>query len=204
MQKLIKITLILLFSTVINSSAMDKDEVFNKLKKDYGSLKSLHLIFSINDNTNEFGEIYAERGGKMQLSLKDNIIVSDGKTIWNINPGNTVAISNYEESKDLTLESIFFDLMNDLVPITYSQVNSTNSKDKYSLKLRPKDNSNYKNRLKFLTIYFDSNSMISRILIDSPSGVSEYSVSQLEKNPKINENRFQYKPTDNIEVIDFR
>lgn len=183
---------------------MDKDEVFNKLKKDYGSLKSLHLIFSINDNTNEFGEIYAERGGKMQLSLKDNIIVSDGKTIWNINPGNTVAISNYEESKDLTLESIFFDLMNDLVPITYSKVNSTNSKDKYSLKLRPKDNSDYKNRLKFLTIYFDSNSMISRILIDSPSGVSEYSVSQLEKNPKINENRFQYKPTDNIEVIDFR
>lgn len=204
MQKLIKILFVILLSNVISVYALDKDELFNSLRKEYSELKTIHILFSINDNSNQYGEIYAERGGKMQLSLKNNIIISDGKTIWNINPGSSVAISNYEDSKELTLENIFFDLMEELEPITYTKVTSTNSKDKYNLKLKPKENSNYKSRLKFLTLYFDSNSSLSRILIDSPSGVSEYAIDLLEKNPKINKSRFTYTPTKDVEVIDFR
>lgn len=187
---------------VSNVFALDKQSVFSNLKAEFDNLTSVHIVFSIGDNA--FGELYAAKGGKMQLSLKNNIIISDGKTIWNVNPNSTVAISNYEKNDELSLESIFFEVIDELYPVSYSNVSITNTSDKYKLVLKPNSKSKFNDRLNSLTIYFNGQNYISRLLIDTPNGTSEYVVNLLEKNPKIAQSKFTYVPQKGIEVIDFR
>ena len=130
--------------------------------------------------------------------------ISDGETIWNVNPGYSATVSNYEDTKDMTLESIFFGLMNELEPITYTSLKNTSSSETYSLKLKPKNNSDYKQQLKYITLNFDKSNNLKRVIVDSPNGIIDYSIRFLEKGIKIDPNKFRYTPTDDIEVIDLR
>ena len=198
--------LVLLFLLNLSSSIAQNDKVsfFEKLKSEYSNITSVHLIFGMNEADNKSAELYAEKGGKMRLSLKGNIIISDGETIWNVNPGYSATVSNYEDTKDMTLELIFFGLMNELEPITYTSLKNTSSSEKYSLKLKPKNNSDYKQQLKYITLNFDKSNNLKRVIVDSPNGIIDYSIRFLEKGIKIDPNKFRYTPTDDIEVIDFR
>lgn len=208
MQKLNKILPIILFLSFISlsiSKDMDKDDLFNKLKKEYSKMETVHLLFSMGEKSGLFGELYAQKGGKMRLSLRSNIIVSDGATIWNINPGSSVSISDYESSNEFSLENIFFDLIKELEPIDLKAVNKSNSSEKYNLLLKPKDNSNYKEKLKSLNLYFDSEQNITKVNVLGLDGSSTlYYIKSLDINPKISSEKFTYKPDGNIEVIDFR
>ena len=208
MQKLNKILpIILLFSfiSISLSKEMSKDEMYNNLSKKYSNLETVHLLFSIDNNSKLYGELYAKKGGKMQLSLKDNIIISDGNSIWNINPGSSVSISDYEMTSDFSLETIFFNLIKELEPYSLTSINKSNSSDKYNLKLVPKGQSSYKEKIKSLNLYFDSSQKMTKVFVQSQDGSSlNYVIELLEVNPNISNEKFTYKPDGNLEVIDFR
>ena len=205
MQNLSKILLLLFVaSATITFAQNDKESVFEALKTEYNSINSIHIIFGMSEMNQRVAELYAKKGGKMHLSLKDNIIISDGATIWNISPGVSATVSDYEDSKDMTLETIFFGLMDELEPITYSELTNTSNNEKYSLKLKPIVRSEYSNKLKYLTLYFGKNNNLVRVLADTPNGVMNYNIKLIEKDPKIDSNKFVYTPANDIEVIDFR
>lgn len=205
MQRLSKILVLLLVVSVSVALAQnDKESVFNELKSEFNSINSIHVIFGMSEMNEKAAELYAKKGGFMRLSLKDNVIISDGETIWNISPGVSATVSDYEDSKDLTLETIFFGLLEELEPITYSALKNTSNNEKYSLKLKPKVRSEYSDQLKYLTLYFGSNKELLRVTVDTPNGIMNYNIKLLEKNPKIDSSKFVYTPTKDIEVIDFR
>lgn len=183
----------------------NKDELFGNLQKEFKNLETVHILFSMSEGSNLMGELHAKKGGKMRLSLKDNIIISDGKSIWNVNPGSSVSISDYETTSDFSLENVFFDLVEELEPISYSTLNKSNSAEKYSLKLAPKKNSKYKQRIKYMNLYLNSSSDFTRVQIMSNDGSSmTYVIKSLEINPKIGNDKFTFKPSQDLEVIDFR
>lgn len=200
--------LILLFVSMFYfgfAKETNKDELFAKLQKEFKNLESVHILFSMSEGSNLMGELHAKKGGKMRLSLKDNIIISDGKSIWNVNPGSSVSISDYEASSDFSLENIFFDLVEELEPISYSSLSKTNSSEKNSLKLAPKKNSKYKDRIKYMNVYLNSSSDFTRIqIISNDSSSMTYVIKSLEINPKIGNDKFTFKPSPDLEVIDFR
>lgn len=205
LNKILPIILLLSFISLSISKEMDKNDLFNKLKKEYYKIETVHLLFSMDEKSRLFGELYAQKGGKMRLSLNSNIIISDGATIWNINPGSSVSISNYESSNEFSLENIFFDLIKELEPIDLKAVNKSNSSEKYNLLLKPKDNSTYKEKLKSLNLYFDSKQNITKVNVLGLDGSSTlYYIKSLDLNPKFSSEIFTYKPDGNIEVIDFR
>jgi outer membrane lipoprotein-sorting protein len=205
MLKLNKIVLIIfLLSTALSFAQNDKESVYKTLKSEYSGLNTVHIIFGMSEMNEKSAELYAMKGGKMHLSLKNNVIISDGKSIWNISPGVSATVSDYEDSKEMTLESIFFGLMDELVPITYSSLKNTSNKEKYSLKLKPKERSEYAEQLRYITLYFGNNQELVRVTVDTPSGVMNYTIKLLEKNPKIDPSKFNFTPTKDIEVIDFR
>lgn len=205
MQKLSKIILLLFVASATMVFAQnDKESVFSKLKSEYNSINTIHIIFGMSEMNEKAAELYAKKGGNMHLSLKDNVIISDGETIWNISPGVSATVSDYEDSKDMTLESIFFGLMDELEPITYSALKNTSNNEKYSLKLKPKVRSEYSNQLKYLTLYLGKNNELVRVMVDTPNGVMNYNIKLIEKDPKIDSNKFVYIPTKDVEVIDFR
>ncbi len=205
MQKLNKIILLVfMLSVTMAFSQNDKESVFKALKSEYNGINTIHIIFGMSEMNEKAAELYAMKGGKMHLSLKDNIIISDGETIWNISPGVSATVSDYEDSKDMTLETIFFGLMDELVPITYTSLKNTSNNEKYSLKLKPKERSDYSEQLKYITLYFGNNQVLKRVTVDTPNGVMNYTIKLIEKDPKIDSNKFKYSPTKDIEVIDFR
>ena len=199
--------MILSLSMAINcfTKEMSKDQLFNNLSEKYTDLETVHLLFTISNNSSLYGELYAQKGGKMRLSLKDNIIISDSESIWNINPGSSVSISDYEMTSDFSLETIFFDLIKELNPSSLSTINKSNSSDKYNLKLEPKNGSSYVEKIKSMNLFFDSSQSITKVQVNSQDGNKiTYVINLLELNPKISSDKFTYKPDGNIEVIDFR
>lgn len=191
-------------SATMTFAQSDKESVFKALKSEYNSINSIHIIFGMSEMNEKAAELYAKKGGKMHLSLNKNVIISDGETIWNISPGISATVSDYEDSKDMTLETIFFGLMDELEPITYTTLKNTNNNEKYSLKLKPKARSNYSEQLKYLTMYFVNSKELTRVIVDTPNGVMNYTIKLIEKDPKIDSNKFKYTPTKGVEVIDFR
>lgn len=205
MRKLNNIILMLfVFSATMTFAQNDKVSVFKAMKSEYNDISSIHIIFGMSEMNTKAAELYAKKGGKMYLSLRDNVIISDGATIWNINPGVSATVSDYEDSKDMTLETIFFGLMDELEPITYTALKNTSNNEKYTLKLKPKDGSKYKEQLTYLTMYFGNNRELTRVIVDTPNGLMNYTIKLIEKNIKIDPNKFNYTPTKGIEVIDFR
>lgn len=206
MQKLNRnIILVLLFTMSFGVAlSSNKDKVFENLKQKLDGLETVHLVFDVN-NSGMVGEIYAQKGGKMRMSLRDNVIISDGKTIWNVSPGNSVAISNYEESYSFSLETILFELVSNLKPTKYSKLNKTNSDVSYSLELKPEANTKYDKQLKSMLIQFDNKNKMSNIIVNQSNGSTvSYQVKEIKYNPKLSGNKFTYQPTEGIEVIDFR
>lgn len=208
MQKLNNIILAIIIVSLSNfceAKEIDKNGLFNKLKEDYKTIETIHLQFSMSMDSELLGELYAQRGGKIRLSLKDNIIVSDGKTIWNINPGYSVSISDYEPTNEFSLENIFFDLIKELEPYNLKYINKSNSSEKYNLSLKPIKNSSYKEKIKSINLYFDSKQNITKVSVNGLDNSSTtYYIRSLEIDPIIASDKFTFRPDSKIEVIDFR
>lgn len=190
--------------SVFTTISKDKDQAFKEIKTKLDGLQTVHIVFGVN-NSDLVGEIYAQKGGKMRMSLRDNIIISDGETIWNVSPGNSVAISHYEESYGLSLETILFELISNMEPLKYSEVNKTNSDVKYSLELVPSPNTQYAKQLKNMIIQYDDNMEMNNIIVNQTNGTEmSYQIKKILYNPQLSENKFIFKPTEELEIIDFR
>jgi len=189
------------FGAAISGS---KDEAFGELKQKLDGLKTVHVVFGVN-NSDMVGEIYAQKGGKMRMSLRDNVIISDGKTIWNVSPGNSVAISEYEESDGFSLETILFDLVSSMKPVKYSKLSKTDSNVRYSLELKPETNSKYEKQLESMEVQYNNSKEMSNIIVNQSNGSTvSYQIRKIKYNPELSSNKFTYQPTEGIEVIDFR
>lgn len=189
------------FGAAISGS---KDEAFGELKQKLDGLKTVHVVFGVN-NSDMVGEIYAQKGGKMRMSLRDNVIISDGKTIWNVSPGNSVAISEYEESDGFSLETILFDLVSSMKPVKYSKLSKTDSNVRYSLELKPEANSKYEKQLESMEVQYNNSKEMNNIIVNQSNGSTvSYQIRKIKYNPELSSNKFTYQPTEGIEVIDFR
>ena len=203
LNKYILLTVLISYS-VLSAFTGGKQQAFDNLKSKLNGLETVHVVFGVN-NSDMVGEIYAQKGGKMRMSLRDNIIISDGVTIWNVSPGNSVAISDYEVTADFSLETILFDLASNLTPKKYSQINKTNSDAKYSLELVPRANSAYGDQIQSIIIQFDKNREMSNIIVNPLDGNRiSYQIKEIEYNPKLSANKFTFVPTEGLEIIDFR
>lgn len=203
LNKYILLTVLISYS-VLSAFAGSKQQAFEDVRSKLNGLETVHIVFGIN-NSDMVGEIYAQKGGKIRMSLRDNIIISDGKTIWNVSPGNSVAISDYEEDDGFSLETILFELVSNLTPKKYSQISKTNSDAKYSLELAPKANSVYEDQIENLIIQFDINREMKNIIVNQIDGSSvSYQIKEIKYNPKLSANKFTFVPTEGLEIIDFR
>ncbi len=206
MQKLNRyIILALVFAMSLGSAfSGSKDKVFADLKQKLDGLETVHVVFGVN-NSDMVGEIYAKKGGKMRMSLRDNIIISDGSTIWNVSPGNSVAISEYEENDGFSLETILFELVSNLKPVKYSKLSKTDSNVRYSLELKPEANSKYDKQLESMEIQYNNSKEMNNIIVNQSNGSTvSYQIRKITYNPELSSNKFTYQPTEGIEVIDFR
>lgn len=170
----------------------EKFNSINSLQADYNS-----LINSANSNYSLNGNIIYSKGNKFRLELKDKIIISDGKTVWNFDEKESrVIISDFEnDQSNPSLEKYIFD---------YPSKCSVESCDETSSCLRLIQNDitlSFKN----IKIYVTTDFLISGFdLVDYSGYQLNVSLSNINIDVPIDDNYFTFQPASGVKVIDLR
>jgi outer membrane lipoprotein-sorting protein len=198
--------IIAFFSVFQQSFAVDKSGVYEKIKSKYSDLNSIKLDF-YDPISSVKGHITAAKNNKYKISLYDRIIISNGKTIWNYSQRDSnVLISSFDSFEtELSVESLFFELLNNFSPSKMTDYNSSKGVSGYKLYLAPNKNyDNPHNILKIELVVDSQNYDLKEIAYKQDYTEYRWLISKIDINPATGENDFIFELKDNIEAIDLR
>jgi outer membrane lipoprotein-sorting protein len=189
---------------VINISAQDKDEIYKKLISKYGKISSVFVVFDSDDGQIKNCILNAKRGNKYSITMNNNKIVSDGKTIWNYNfiKKNVVISEFIPEIAGITMDYFFFNVFNNLQPMALKSITSAAKGKNYYLELKNKDNTQ---EIQNVNIFLDSTfSKIIGIELYANGNYQKWKINKIEINKSIPESTFKFKTPKGVEEIDMR
>ncbi|PKL87875.1 MAG: hypothetical protein CVV23_13240 [Ignavibacteriae bacterium HGW-Ignavibacteriae-2] len=203
-----KIYSILFFVVLIVSTslyAQDAQKTISKIQKKYKSIKNLNADFyqSMVDKNEETifelsGKFYYAPGGKFKIDLQDRLIISDGKSIWNVdNILERVIISNVDnKTNTFSLEKFIFEIPDECdAELVENELNST------SIVFTPQGNLGFKNA----KITVDKSLIINIAVITDLSGNTiSFGLSNVKTNTTMSKDSFNYVAPKGIEIIDLR
>lgn len=184
--------------------SLDKDKVFEKLKTKYLSTNALRISFTI-DKSLVQGTLVVRPPNLFRLELKkgkdiENIIVCDGKAVWNYSPPNkNVIISNILASDAASIENLFTNFLDKYKAQSLASENNSALGSSLVLTLMPPEPANPPVR-----IYLDKDLVIKAIDLGSGEHFSFYLIKRIQINPKIPQNYFECRPPKDVEVFDYR
>lgn len=197
----------MLFSFTL-SAQQKTEEVYNAVKKKYGSASSLQCNFSsvLGTQTPITGTVKAKKGNKFMLDLGSRIIVCNGETVWNYTKTtNTVVVSNYEDKGQISIEKVFFTYLNAYTSAaTFSE--QTSKGEKYTtLRLLPPTPEKVINGVKSISIALNPKTLaMQRISLTDPSGTQLWKISSLKTDTKLADSVFEFTPPKDVQVVDMR
>ena len=209
MRKVLSILImaLVLINSVAIAAENDKNAVYDKLKKQYGDLKSISLKFSMVGLTEFTGTLKAKKGNKFLFQTKDRIVVSNGKTVWNHSlTDKNVIISSYDTKlSESSVEQFFFSFLDNYSPSDLKKENTSGGASNYVLTLIPKNAKSTINGVKYIKVWIsDSNGEIKKIGFKNGPGEQVWELKSITVNPKLNESLFEYKVPKGMEQMDLR
>lgn len=199
------ITTMFLLSFAGMISQVDKDKLFEKIKLEYEQINSISLKFTLNDNKSIRGDLIAKKGNKYVLTIANRKIYCDGTTIWNYVPENkSVLVSNYESNgESASIEKIFFDFTKNFEPLKLYKSQSAGGSTTHILELIPSNDSPMDITMIKLSVNIANND-INAISIMRNYAEESWVISNLKLNPTLADTKFEFKPIENVEIIDLR
>lgn len=185
-------------------------EITDKLQQRYEKINDAVIKFdkhvklgfsSIEQDFN--GTLYMRKPNKYRLEVEDQILVTDGITVWAYtSTNNQVIIDKYKENSNVISPEQF--MLN--LPQNYyvSIIGSQKSKgETIQLKLIPKDDRSF---VKSVKLYIEkSNWMIRKIVIlDMNETETTYVIQNMEINKDISLKTFTFELPSDAEVVDIR
>lgn len=156
----------------------------------------------------QHGKILQKASGEMQVARPDrfrwdtqkpdeNLIVSDGKTVWVYDPFvGQVSILNLGKA----IENTPFLLITSSDPAIWSHYQVKEEGDSYTVTSRSKNQ-----RIESLRIIFDDQSRLTRFEVDEAQGQrSEFQLSGVNTALKVDAQQFSFKVPAGVEVDDQR
>ena len=204
--------LILFFSHNL-SAAKDPtaEEIIKKVQK---KVENVPLVFarfeqsfewSIAGETQKYeGEIYIGKNENFRIKTPEQLIVSDGKSVWtqdNIN--KQVIIDHLDKSQDAFLPSQLFVRFHKDYKASVVKSENVSGKACYHLELLPKNKDVYIQRL---DVWVDKDTWLTKKVsyLDANDNVTTYLINKLELRKEVDKQLFQYIPEAGLEVIDMR
>jgi chaperone LolA len=150
------------------------------------------------------GTIYLKKEKKFRIETDQQTIITDGITSWAYSSKTKqVVIDHFKEDKNsLSPEKFLTQYPEDF----YSNLigkSKVNNQETYELKLTPKGNSSF---IKSMKVWVDSDEWFIRKIewIDMNDNSTIYTVKKLETNIELGNDKFQFKPGKDVQVIDLR
>lgn len=179
--------------------ALDKDKVFEILKKKFAKVESIAVEFY---STNyKKGNLLAKKGGRFRLQIASRLIVSNGKQIWNYSVAEKkVVIQNVEISNNnISLDNFLLNFANDFEPVSFARESSSQSGARNCLQLKYKPEPTH-----IIRVYLDEHNKIHKIVFAFGNNEESFTIKSLRVNPKIADTQFNFKIPKGTEVIDLR
>jgi chaperone LolA len=150
------------------------------------------------------GTLFLKKEKKYRIETDQQTILTDGVTSWAFSPKtNQVVVDNYREDKNsISPEKFLTEYPNDYYSNLVGKA-KVNNKDTYEMKLTPKESTSF---IKSLKVWVDSDEWFIRKIemIDMNDNTTTYIVNKIEANIEISNDKFQFKPTSETQVIDLR
>lgn len=189
----------------------DAEELIQQIQEKYENLKdfschfSQSVEFSVTKSTQRFqGSLWVQRGNKYHIEVEDQIIVTNGRTVWSFSRAtNQVLIDRYREDiGGLTPDRVLVDIL-DRYTVTPVD-NETAVKDRVSiLKLNPKERLS---NMKWLKLWIDTDQLLlQRVQVQDVMGnLTTYDVSDMKFNAGLSDSLFLFHPPEGAEIVDLR
>lgn len=192
------ILLVFLYASIFGQD--NSNELLKSVQSKYNSLNTIYVNFIKYSGSKEdfSGKLYLKKEDKLRIELKNNTIITDGKTFWNYNKReNKVIINNYDASEPSELSLSTF--INDYP--SKSIVTSGEEGDYRTLTLEPKTSELNFSRAE---LFINKSDLVDKVVIDSNSGKAVITFSGYKLNQEIPDSEFTYSPPKGIKVIDLR
>lgn len=198
------VILSLIFTSAFAKADVNKQELFESLVNKFSGINSISLKFS-GDHTGQ-GQLKAIKGNKYILLVGERSIYCNSKVIWNYNkPENKVIISDFEPSTTLSIDEFFFNFTSSYEAGNLTKSTSTAQGTDYILELKPKQSAKAMKNIDFVKLYINpKNNEIHKVQLFDKGNITEFKISNIQINPKLNNSLFEFKIPKNAETVDLR
>ena len=209
MKKLIILCVVCLISI---SSGADVKKIVQEIQKQYEGIEYLSATFiqteefKLTGSRNETrGRIYVKDGMQYRLETDDQIIVTDGKSVWTYSPFNSQVLIDRVKEGDGSLlpRDLLFKYPRDYMA-TLIDEQTIDGRRYYVLKLDPKEG--VYGYIKTMKIWVDTKSyLISNIEYeDFNENISGFEVQQVDTRTELPDELFRFEIKEGMEVVDLR
>jgi chaperone LolA len=189
----------------------DADKILRNIQKKYESWNDAtisftqQVLFAVTKSEQSFdGKLIVKKGNKYRIDLEQQLIITDGKTVWSVNKTNKqVMVDKYKDDpKSLTPEKMLTNIPKNY-NATFLNREETEGVDIVVLKLLPKES---RSSFRSIKMWVDEDqSVLKKIqIIDASNNTITYAITNLLINSGVKESSFSYQPPTGFEVIDLR
>jgi outer membrane lipoprotein carrier protein len=186
------------------------DDILSKIQKKYETIHDAsvtftqHVEFGVMKTEQTFsGKFFMKKGGKYRIEGEEQIIVTDGKSVWTYTKSNRqVVIDTYRDdpksfSPDKVLVNVPKNYVATLLPDEKTREEST------VLKLIPRDD---KSQVKWMKIWINRTDWLMQKLQmeDISDNITTYTLSDIALNANLQDSVFRFSAPEGVEVIDLR
>ncbi len=203
---------LLLLTTVTLSSARDVKDIIKKVQKKYDKIENFQASFQKietfrltgSQNVTD-GKLYIKNGKKYRFETEDQLVISDGKTVWTYNRlNNQVLIDRVRKNSGALLpRDILFKFPKTHYATLLSE-EKQNGKKVFVVRLDPKEDvQSYFSAIKIWVT--DGDWQIVKIEItDLNENKSIFELSNIDTKSKLSDELFHFEPTAEMDVVDMR
>jgi chaperone LolA len=186
-------------------------DVLEKVRKTYDAIRDVELRFSQKvtferTNLQEFssGTLFMKKGNRYRLEVGDQVIVTDGTTVWSYSPTTQqVIIDRFKmDERSLSPDRILTGASDEFIASLIGK-ERVGGIELLALKLVPRtDQSAYRN----LKLWIDETKwMVKRAeVVDVNGKKTEYDIEQMKTNTGLDDRKFVYEVPAGVEVVDLR
>ncbi len=208
-----KILFLLVLFVLANSTfAIDAEKIIKKVQKKYDKIENFKAMFEkvetfrlTGTKSTTAGTLYVKNGKKYRFETENQLVISDGKTVWTYNRiNNQVLIDKVRKNSGALLpRDILFKFPKTHYATLVGQ-EKIDGKKAYIVKLDPKEDvQGYFSSIKIWVL--DHTWQIVKIEITDLNGnKSIFNLSHIDTKTKLSDSLFHFTPTAQMNVVDMR
>lgn len=209
----IKLLFVLVLFILANAVwAIDAEGIIKKIQKKYDHIKNFKATFEkvetfqlTGTKSTTAGTLYVKNGKKYRFETENQLVISDGNTVWTYNRiNNQVLIDKVRKNSGALLPR---DILFKYPKTHYATLiarKKMNSKKVYIVKLNPKEDVHgYFNSIK-IWVTDDDWQIVKIVITDLNGNKSVFNLSHIDTKTKLADSLFQFKPTPQMNVVDMR